>query len=220
MFEKEKNLLKTICQKSNPARQEALETELKNMGIRYENWGNMALVVPSMTENAVVVCAHYDAVPGSFGYNDNGMAVLTVLSLIHKLPANVEFLFTNCEEMMALGAKYYLDNTNKKIKGCINLDVTGCFDQVYLDTMNCRAAASLSGCKQGIMPFCDAHAFANRGIPSVTFSSGPSDTTFRDGIMQICSTIHKNYNDNNFALLNFEMIAKVADEVKKAVELM
>ena len=46
-----------------------------------------------------------------------------------------------------------------------------------------------------------------------------SDTDFRSGIMQICSTLHNNRNDNNFNLLNFKMIDKVGNEVKKAVEL-
>ena len=219
MYEVEKELLIRLCQKSNDARQAALENELRTRGVRYENWGDMALVVPSASERVVVLCAHYDAVPGSYGYNDNGMALVTALNLIHKLPVNVEFVFTNGEEQGGLGAEYYLEHTQKKIIGCINLDAVGCFNQVYLDTMNYYAARSLTNCKQGMMPFSDAGIFAEKGIPSVCFSSGPADTDFRNGIWQICSTLHNNRNDNNFGLLNFSMIEKVSNEVKNAVKL-
>lgn len=220
MYDEEKELLKKVCQKSNSARQAALEEELSFNGVRYENWNNMALVVPSAAEKVIVLCAHFDAVDGSYGYNDNGMALVTALKLLHKLPANVEFLFTNCEEQGGLGAEYYLTHTQKQIIGCVNLDVVGCFNQVYLDPMNYFAAKSLTDCKQGMMPYSDAHVFARNGIRSICFSSGPAECDFRHGIMQICSTLHNNRNDNNFALLNFEMISKVGNEVKKAVELM
>lgn len=221
MFEIEKELLKKLCQKSNTARQAALEDELCFNGVRFENWADMALVIPSTSDSVIVLSAHYDAVPGSYGYNDNGMALITALKLINKLSANVEFVFTNGEEQGGLGAEYYLTHTQKQIIGCVNLDVIGCFNQVYLDPMNCYAARNLTSCKQGMMPFSDAHVFAGNGIPSVCFASGPAEaTTFRDGIMKMCSTLHNNQNDNNLALLNFEMISKVGNEVKKAVELM
>ena len=220
MYEVEKELLIRLCQKSNAARQAALSEELRTRGVRYENWADMALVVSSSFEKVIVLCAHYDAVDGSFGYNDNGMALVTALKLIHKLPANVEVVFTNGEEQGGLGAEYYLEHTQKKIIGCVNLDVVGCFDQVYLDPMNCCAARSLTNCKQGMMPFSDAGIFAEKGIPSVCFSSGPANADFRNGIWQICSTLHNNHNDNNFGLLNFSMIEKVSNEVKNAVKLM
>lgn len=220
MYDIEKELLIRLCQKSNDARQAALENELRTRGVRYENWGDMALVVPSASEKVVVLCAHYDAVPGSFGYNDNGVALVTALGLIHKLPYNVEVVFTNREEQGGLGAEYYLEHTQKKIIGCVNLDVVGCFDQVYLDPMNCCAARSLTNCKQGMMPFSDAHVFARNGIPSICLSSGPADTDFRNGIWRICETLHNNHNDNNFGLLNFSMIEKVSNEAKNAVNLM
>ena len=221
MFETEKELLKRICQKSNAKRQNAVENELRSKGVHYENLDNMALVVPSKEERKIVLCAHFDAVNGSYGYNDNGMAVVTMLQMLDSLPSNVEAVFTNGEERGALGAAYYLDNTDvSRIKGCVNLDVVGCFDQVYLDTMNCNAARELTDCKQGEMPFSDAVRFYYKKVPTVCFSSGPSDTTFREGIMQIGSTLHNNYNDNNFELLNFAMIAKVIEQTRKVFRLM
>ena len=113
MFEIEKELLKKLCQKSNTARQAALEDELCFNGVRFENWADMALVIPSTSDSVIVLSAHYDAVPGSYGYNDNGMALITALKLINKLSANVEFVFTNGEEQGGLGAEYYLTHTQK-----------------------------------------------------------------------------------------------------------
>ena len=220
MFEEEKEILKRICRKSNVERQNALELELSSRNISYENLDDMAIIVPAKTAEKIVLCAHFDAVEGSFGYNDNGMALVTALKMIDSLPSFVEVVFTNLEERRALGAAYYVEHNRALIKGCINLDVVGCFDAVYMDSMNFSAARSLTSCKQGRMPPSDAYAFAFRGIPSVCFSSGPAHAQFHDGIDKICSTIHNNKYDNRFELLNFEMIFKVAEEVRKVVTLM
>lgn len=220
MFENEKALLMKLCQKSNAARQEALCGELCDRGVRYENWADMAVVVPAAAEEVVVVCAHYDAVPYSFGFNDNGMALVLVLGELYKLPRFAEMVFTNYEEEGMRGAEFYLKNTRKKIKGCVNLDACGCFSQVYLDTLNFPAARSLADCKQGIMPMSDAHAFTAKGISTVCFSSGPAETSFRRGIGEICMTLHNNCRDNDIKFLNFAMIEKVAEQVHKAVNLM
>ena len=71
MFDEEKEVLKRICVKSNAGRQNALENELRAKDIPYENLNDMVLVVPSKTERKIVLCAHFDAEEGSFGYNDN-----------------------------------------------------------------------------------------------------------------------------------------------------
>ena len=221
MFETEKALLRKLCQKSNSAREAALCDELERRGIRFENREHMAVVVPSSSKKPVLISAHFDSVEGSFGYNDNGMGVMTVLELIGQLPDNVEIVFTNHEEKGALGAQYYLQQVNKEIAGCVNVDVVGAFDQIYIDPMNCHAAAKVfANCKQGTMPFSDACIFAGHNIPSVCFSCGPGESDFRHGITAIFSTIHNNHNDNNFDLLNFEMISQVQTEVKNAVNLL
>ena len=183
MFEEEKAVLKRICLKSNAERQNALENELRAKGIHYENLNGMALVVPSAAERKIVLCAHFDAVEGSYGYNDNGMALVTMLKMLDQLPANVEAVFTNCEECGLRGARYYLEHTDvNNIQGCINLDVVGCFDQVYLDPMNFGAARKSVTCKQGKMPMSDAMVFAWGGVPTVCFASGPSAMSFEMGI--------------------------------------
>ena len=220
MYEEEKALLKKLCRNSNDARREALAEALRADGVRYENWDGMALVVPSQAERTVVLCAHFDAVPYSFGYNDNGMALVLALKFLRDRPKGMEFVFTNGEEKGCLGARHYLSCVKKTIQGCVNLDVVGCFDKVYLDPMNCEAAKGLGNCKQGKMPLNDGGVFAAKGIASVCFSSGPAETPFDEGIMRIGSTIHNNFRDNDFSILNFAMLSKVAAEVEKAASLM
>lgn len=73
MYENEKMLLNKLCQTTNAARQQALADELSANGIRYENWGNMALVVPSAAEKVIVLSAHYDVVDGSLGFAHHGI---------------------------------------------------------------------------------------------------------------------------------------------------
>lgn len=222
MFEEEKEMLKRLCVKTNPGRQAALENELKAMGVHYDNLDDLTLVVPAKTDRKVVLSAHYDVVPGgSYGYNDNGMALVTVLKMMGQLPQEAEVVFTNLEEWGSKGAKHYLEHTDaRQILGCVNLDVVGCFDQVYLDPMDFAPARGLTNCKQGDMPRSDARAFAEAGVPAVCFSTGPSDTDFDEGIKQIWSTIHNNEKDNRFDILNFEMIGKVAAEALKVIRMM
>ena len=224
MMSKEMNLaeqlLLRLCRESVPARQHALEEELEARGIPYENWDDMALVVPADVESPIVCTAHYDAVEGSRGYNDNGMALVTMLEMIPKFRGEAEFVFTNGEERGGLGAMHYLDRTAKEIRGCVAMDVVGCFDQVYLDPMNFAPARRLSGCKQGKMPPNDGCVFAKRGIPSVCLSSGPADTTFGQGIWRICETLHNNVNDNKLSLINFSMIPQVAAAAEEIFRLM
>ncbi|MBE6386268.1 MAG: Zn-dependent exopeptidase M28 [Lentisphaerae bacterium] len=215
-----KEILRRLCQKSNEARLVALENELQNNNVKFENWNNMAVRIPGAAENVVIVTAHFDAVEGSFGFNDNGMALVAALNMCQQLPHDVEIIFTNDEEKGGGGAQYFLEHSSKHISGCVNLDVIGCFNQIYLDCMNCSAAAALTNCKQGHMPFNDAWVFAEAGIPSVCFSSGPAEMTFQRGIRAVCSTLHNGPNDNNINLMNFKMIPEVISQVRNVIELM
>ena len=208
--------LRRICQDTNDERRKAIERELLSMGIVYRVLDDGTLVIPARhhdRQGTVAVCAHYDVVPGSKGYNDNGMSIVIVLGMLNALPGNVEVVFTNGEEYGQTGAREYLKYANHMLKVCINLDVCGCYDDVYLDPMNCPEAKKLSGCKKGRMPHSDACIFRDNGIPSVCFSTGKADVDFQTGIRFICSTLHNGPMDNDFSLLNFEMIPKVQDKV-------
>ncbi|MBR4518658.1 MAG: M28 family peptidase [Victivallales bacterium] len=219
-FSQQKELLKRICQNTNEMRRDAIERELLARGVGYHVLKDGTLVIPAKKhdrKDIVAVCAHYDVVPGSKGYNDNGMSIVIVLEMLQVLPDNVEVVFTNGEESGQTGAREYLKYVNHSLRACVNLDVCGCFDAVYLDPMDCKQAKRLPGCKKGVMPPSDALAFYNEGIPSVCFSTGRSDVGFQEGIRQICQTIHRRAMDNDFSMLNFEMIPKVQGKVLELI---
>ena len=219
-FSQQKELLKRICQDTNEMRRDAIERELLARGVGYHVLKDGTLVIPAKKhdrKDIVAVCAHYDVVPGSKGYNDNGMSIVIVLEMLQVLPDNVEVVFTNGEESGQTGAREYLKYVNHSLRACVNLDVCGCFDAVYLDPMDCKQAKRLPGCKKGVMPPSDALAFYNEGIPSVCFSTGRSDVGFQEGIRQICQTIHRRAMDNDFSMLNFEMIPKVQGKVLELI---
>ena len=210
-----KELIQKLCLLDNELRAEALKSELAAKKVDFECREDMAVVVPSAGDDAVVLCAHFDAVSGSFGYNDNGMSLGIILSLLKKLPKIAEVVFTNGEECGFLGARYYLGHSRKRILGCVNLDVCGFGNMVYCDPMN--SVLELAECKNGRMPLNDGCIFAASGIPTLTFSTGPAEVPFVEGIRQIGRTIHNGPLDNRLEVLNFELPDLVGSFVLRAI---
>lgn len=211
-----KQLLQKICLSENRARAEALQEEIHARNISYECMDNMAIVVPAKTPEVIVLCAHFDVVPGSFGYNDNGMSLVAVLSMLKCVPDSVEIVFTNGEECGFLGSQYYLKHSRKQILGCINLDVCGFGNMVYCDPMN--SGIEPAGCKIGHMPLNDGCVFAEHGIPSITLSTGPAEVSFQEGIRRIGETIHNGPLDNSMEVLNFNLPLLTGHVVSSAIQ--
>ena len=210
-----KEIIQRICLLNNERRAEALKSELAGQRVDFECREDMAVVLPAAADDAVVLCAHFDAVPGSFGYNDNGMSLAIILSLVKRLPKNAEVVFTNGEESGFLGARYYLNHTHKRILGCVNLDVCGFGNMLYCDPMN--SGLELPRCKTGRMPLNDGCIFAANGIPTLTLSTGPADVSFAEGIRQIGRTIHNGPLDNRLEILNFELPEAVGSFALQAI---
>ena len=210
-----KKMIEKLCSSNNGQRADALKSELAAQKVDFECQEDMAVVVPAAADDAVVLCAHFDTFPGSFGYNDNGMSLAVILSLLKRLPKNVEVVFTNGEECGFLGARHYLMHNGKRIRGCVNLDVCGFGDMLYCDPMN--SDIDPSGCKTGRMPLNDGCIFAANGIPSLTLSAGPAEMSFRDGIRQIGKTIHNGPLDNRLEVLNFGLPELVGSFVLRAI---
>ena len=211
-----RELVKKLCRPNNAMRAEALKSELSARNAAFECRENMAIVVPAATDEAVVLCAHFDAVPDSFGYNDNGMSLAIILSLLNRLPKFTEVVFTNEEECGCRGARYYLRHTTKRLLGCVNLDVCGFGNTIYCDPMN--SDIGLLGCKNGRMPFNDGYIFAEHGVPALTLSAGPADVPFGEGIRQIGRTIHCGPLDNDLDVLNCELSALFRSFILRAVK--
>ena len=206
-----KNILFELCQETNALRCAALSRELQRRGTHFVNMESMALLVPSECSNPVTVCAHFDTVPGSSGYNDNGMALLAALHILENRRNDMEILFTNFEERGFPGAQYYLSHTKHTPRFVINLDVCGMGDAIYCDPMNSNLFPA--DCKTGIMPLNDAYIFARAGIASLCLSTAPGDMSFNEGIRAIGRTIHGNELDNNPDILNFDLPEIIAEKV-------
>ena len=210
-----KEMLQKLCQRDNRARASALQSALAARGAAYECWEEMAIVLPAATDDKVVLCAHFEAVPGSFGYNDNGMSIVAILGILDRLPNNVEVVFTNGEETGFTGAMEYIRSRGKQVSHCINLDVCGYGDTVYLDKMNSTFADGVDAVP-GNMPCTDGMVFQEYGIESVCLSTSKG-SNFHKGIHDIWQTIHNNTFDNRLDILNFELVPKVQNTVEKLI---
>ena len=206
-----KNKLIAICQPTVEKRKQAIIKELNNLNIACTDMENKAIVCKSFEKDIIVLNAHYDVVDKSLGYNDNGMSLAIILNVINYLPKNVEVVFTNMEEWGGIGAEYYINNCKKNIVGCINLDCCGIGDFLYVDDYS--FGLNVKNCHLGKMPFCDGDVFAEYKIPTLTFSTSYKKLNFKDGIREICKSIHNHENDNKIDLINFDLVKMVSDAI-------
>jgi hypothetical protein len=212
-----KELLIRICKKDNNDRRNALISELQKLNVQIENNNDSNIICRCNENDIVVLSAHYDVVPNSFGYNDNGVSLLILLNIINRLPNNVQVIFTDMEEFGGIGADKFIKTTNKNIKGCINLDVCGIGDYIYCDNYNNDLFPK--DCKFGKMPFCDGDVFKEYNIPVLTFSTSYKDMDFREGISEIFKTIHNNERDNYIDIINFDLVENVSDKMLESISL-
>ena len=213
-----KEQLLYLCKSTDIERKQSIIQSLNELNINYKDLDNNAIIVEAKNKNNIVVLsAHYDVFPKSYGFNDNGVALLTILQIIKKLPDDVEVVFTNMEEWGGRGASYYLKNCQKNIVGCVNLDVCGIGDCIYCDNYN--NAIFPKDCKFGSMPFCDGTVFSEYNIPVLTFSTSYKDMNFDRGIMEIYKTIHNNEKDNDIDIINFDLVRVVSDKVFESIKL-
>lgn len=101
---------------------------------------------------SLLFCAHYDAVPGSFGANDNAAAVCILLALakeLTRLQIPARFAFFDGEERGNTGSRLFTAKVNPDdITGVINLDLCG-----YGDTLAIYGKGNEH--KAALAPFCD-----------------------------------------------------------------
>ena len=137
--------------KTHEGRRSYIEQELQKLGVRYSVipfavsgkmhtvHGSNIVVALGKGSAHVVVGAHYDAVPGSPGANDNGGGVAVILGLIKSLRHQdwnhrIAFCFFDQEEAGLLGSaefvRTYKDSSHHL--AMINLDVEGTGEEVYV----------------------------------------------------------------------------------------
>lgn len=137
--------LKPLSQKDPDARRQALALVLEAEGLAYtlqeEEPGFKHprgivnyLLTPWKEQPGLLFCAHYDAVPGSFGANDNAAALCILIALAKELKARelpARFAFFDGEENGNAGSRLYVSRMEKEsLTGAINLDVCGFGDTI------------------------------------------------------------------------------------------
>ena len=136
--------LEALSQKDLPARREAMVKILEEEGFPY-----ITQEAPSSFKNpqgvinylfsvgdapGLLFCAHYDAVAGSSGANDNAASVCILIDLARELKdkqISAHFAFFDAEECRQAGSRLYASSMDRnRITGVVNLDMCG-----YGDTL-------------------------------------------------------------------------------------
>lgn len=139
--------LETLAQKDPDQRRQALAGVLEAEGLSYtlqeeeasfKNPRGVAnyLLTPWQETPCLLFCAHYDAVPGSFGANDNAASLCILIALAKELKSRnlpARFAFFDGEENCNAGSRLYAAQMDKSaVTGIINLDVCGFGDTIAI----------------------------------------------------------------------------------------
>lgn len=145
-------------------------------------------------EDIVSFGAHYDSVPYSRGISDNGGGAVIIMELLRYFVENppartVKFIWYGSEEIGLQGSQAYLKCHEAELDKhllMINVDVAGpvigedyifvTADEKVVDYMNKTAAIKgFPADTQQSIYSSDSTAYANAGIPSISFCRQPTD---------------------------------------------
>lgn len=190
-----------LAQKDPDARRAALEAALQEAQLEYtvqtprnsdgrlRTEQNYLLKLGDQQAPCLLFCAHYDAVPGSLGANDNAAAVSILLALAKRLRAEgktAEFAFFDAEEQKRAGSKLYVQELEKgSVTGVVNLDLCGygdtlvLLDKGYLKRSALRAFADKKRLERQdarvvkYLPESDDVSFRSSHIPTLSLAIVP-----------------------------------------------
>jgi len=193
--------------KSPEGRKEFVKNELVAMGLQFKTaffshelkdrktiTGENIIASLGKGNRNVVVGAHYDAVPGSPGANDNGGGVAVVLGLLKSMKEfewsyKVDFCFFDQEEVGLIGSREFVRTySDSSIHlAMINLDVEGMGDAVYVGPVGggdddllmpmLRTIARTAGYtlyESPHYPSSDHLSFAERSLENISVSIVPT----------------------------------------------
>lgn len=176
------------------------------------------IIIPSKKKPRLTLMAHYDAFPGSRGYNDNGSGVAVLLSLQDLASDYIEIVFTDGEERLGVGADHYF--RSRKTESVINIDVAGSGKIVQFQRYSGYSGEiPLQGhdyMERFNVPFSDCMIATEYNIPSLLVFAGSKEEDYLD---RIWSMQHGNINDNILELLSENIMARVSDFVRDTVEI-
>lgn len=193
--------------------------------------------------------AHYDSVPFSTGVYDNGAGSVIIMELLRHFKENppirtVKFVWYGSEEVGLLGSKAYLQAHEEELKKhllMVNVDVAGSIlgrekalvtaEQSLVDYIDHMAKIKGFPLKveQSIYSS-DSTAFADAGIPSVTFcrfapQGGAFIHTRNDVIdflsaeaLEITTTITKEFSESIVNSVVFPVERKIPDNMRKELD--
>ncbi|WIV12477.1 M28 family metallopeptidase [Proteiniborus sp. MB09-C3] len=193
--------------------------------------------------------AHYDSVPFSTGVYDNGAGSVIIMELLRHFKENppirtVEFVWYGSEEIGLLGSKAYLKAHEEELKKhllMINVDVAGSIlgrekalvtaEQSLVDYID--HIAKIKGfplkVEQSIYSS-DSTAFADAGIPSVTFcrfapNGGAFIHTRNDVIdflsaeaLEMTTIITREFSESIVNSVVFPIERKIPDNMRKELD--
>jgi len=155
---------------------------------------NVVATIPGteITDESIVITAHYDSVLIGTGAWDNATGSATIMYIYrhflqHKPRRTLHFVWCGTEEQGLLGSKAYVEQhpeqIEKEIKFCFNFDmcgtvlgpnlvfVTGGDDLKHLAEQFCREYGMSADIKQ-IVHSSDSAPFCDKGIPALGLSRG------------------------------------------------
>jgi Zn-dependent M28 family amino/carboxypeptidase len=222
-------LVSLIGQKTNTKRFAILTQILNEWMIDYkiqilylEPVKEANIIIPSVDKNEkIVLAAHYDVFPESYGYIDNACAVACLILLKKRgmLPDNVEILLCDCEECGQYGSSRYCEMYHEQIKAVINLDVIGYGEVLYYMHNNpiFESIATKHSMKPANFPPCDYDSFKNLNMPTLSLSTGDGpdwDTTYP----KLISLLHNNRNDNDINMVNSDSMTLVINTLEQILQ--
>lgn len=150
-------------------------TQSEEPSIKYPRGVVNYLLEPDTDTPSLLFCAHYDAVPGSFGANDNAAAICILIKLAKELKERhipARFAFFDGEETGNSGSKLYAVNADRDtVTGVINLDLCG-----YGDTIAIYGKGNEK--KTALAPFCGKSFLKKHNGQLVKYLPPSDDTSF------------------------------------------
>lgn len=189
-----------LSSKDPDERREALRSVLKqeNLSFYLQEEGPSSkaprgienvLLTPWSSDPGLLFCAHYDAVPGSFGANDNAASLCILIELAKALREKeipARFAFFDGEESGNTGSRLFASSQEMDtITGVINLDVCGYGDTIAVyDRGNAKKEPIRSFCSKKILdshngllvkylPPSDESSFTGKRIPAISIAIIP-----------------------------------------------
>lgn len=180
----------------------------------------------------IVLMAHYDAVGGSTGANDNGSAVAILIAFARRVIGNgsrlpFEIVFTDGEECGATGSSLYAERCKEDILEVINLDTCGVGEDIVVCdwsfhpseiTWNLIYHENLKHLRPVFvrsLPYCDAdnmrsHGYNVTGICSLPRPDVKSIMTGKATYTETYKYMHNGEKDD-IKYINYTVMRKIVE---------